>query len=100
MACWSVVFFSSKRQYTRRALVTGDQTCSLPISNTLGLVRLAIEHRVPILALCRGFQEVNVALGGSLYQKVHEQSGFNDHRENKDDPLDRQYGRWEERRVG
>ncbi|MDP1697875.1 MAG: gamma-glutamyl-gamma-aminobutyrate hydrolase family protein [Xanthomonadaceae bacterium] len=60
-------------------------------ANTLGLVRLAIAHKLPILALCRGFQEVNVALGGSLYQKVHEQPGFNDHRENKDDPLDQQY---------
>jgi putative glutamine amidotransferase len=60
-------------------------------ANTLGLVRLAIAHQVPVLALCRGLQEVNVALGGSLHQKVHEQPGFDDHRENKDDPLDRQY---------
>ena len=47
---------------------------------------------VPVLAICRGFQEVNVAFGGTLYQKVHEQPGFMDHRENKDDPLDVQYG--------
>lgn len=60
-------------------------------ANTLGLVRLAIEHRVPILALCRGFQEVNVALGGSLYQKVHEQPGFADHREDDDASLDQKY---------
>ena len=33
-----------------------------------------------------------MAFGGSLYQKVHEQPGFMDHREDKDDPLDVQYG--------
>lgn len=59
--------------------------------NTLGLVRLAIELRVPVLAICRGLQEVNVALGGSLHQKVHEIIGFQDHREDKDEPLGVQY---------
>lgn len=60
-------------------------------ATTLGIVPLAIEMRVPVLALCRGCQEVNVALGGTLYQKVHEQPGFDDHRENPDDPLGVQY---------
>jgi putative glutamine amidotransferase len=57
----------------------------------LSLVRLAIEMRVPLLAVCRGFQEVNVALGGTLHQKVQELDGFDDHREDLDDPLDEQY---------
>lgn len=61
-------------------------------ATNLPLIPLAIELRVPVLAICRGFQEVNVAFGGSLYQKVHEQPGFMDHRENRDDPLDVQYG--------
>ncbi|MBA3930200.1 putative glutamine amidotransferase [Pseudoxanthomonas japonensis] len=61
-------------------------------ATNLPLIPLAIELGVPVLAICRGFQEVNVAFGGSLYQKVHEQPGFMDHRENKDDPLDVQYG--------
>lgn len=61
-------------------------------ATTLSLVRLAIEMKVPVLAVCRGFQEVNVALGGSLLQRVHETEGFNDHRENTNDPLDVQYG--------
>lgn len=61
-------------------------------ATNLPLIPLAIEMGVPVLAICRGFQEVNVAFGGSLYQKVHEQPGFMDHRENKDDPLDVQYG--------
>ncbi|HEU0153836.1 MAG TPA: gamma-glutamyl-gamma-aminobutyrate hydrolase family protein [Arenimonas sp.] len=60
-------------------------------ATALGIVPLAIELRVPVLALCRGCQEVNVALGGTLYQKVHEAPGFDDHRENPDDPLGVQY---------
>lgn len=61
-------------------------------ATNLPLIPLAIEMGVPVLAICRGFQEVNVAFGGSLYQKVHEQPGFMDHRENRDDPPDVQYG--------
>ena len=61
-------------------------------ATNLPLIPLAIEMGVPVLAICRGLQEVNVAFGGTLYQKVHEQPGFMDHRENKDDPLDVQYG--------
>jgi len=59
-------------------------------ATSLSLVRLAIEMRVPVLAVCRGLQEVNVALGGSLHQKVQE-SGFDDHREDLEDALDDQY---------
>lgn len=47
---------------------------------TLPLVRAAVARGVPILGVCRGFQEMNVALGGSLHQRVHE-AGFSDHRE-------------------
>jgi putative glutamine amidotransferase len=59
---------------------------------TLPLARRALETGVPLLAVCRGFQELNVALGGSLHQKVHEVRGYHNHLENKDDPLDKQYG--------
>ncbi|MBK6727931.1 MAG: gamma-glutamyl-gamma-aminobutyrate hydrolase family protein [Xanthomonadales bacterium] len=61
-------------------------------ANTLSIVPLAIELKVPVLAVCRGLQEVNVALGGSLHQKVHETPEFNDHREDKDAALGVQYG--------
>jgi len=60
-------------------------------ANTLALVPLALEMAVPMLALCRGFQEVNVACGGSLHQRVQDQPGLMDHRENPEDPLERQY---------
>jgi putative glutamine amidotransferase len=59
---------------------------------TLPLARRALQTGVPLLAVCRGFQELNVALGGSLHQKVHEVQGYHNHLENKDDPLDKQYG--------
>jgi putative glutamine amidotransferase len=47
---------------------------------------------MPVLAVCRGFQEMNVAFGGSLHQAVHTQPGYGMHKENPDDPLDVQYG--------
>lgn len=59
---------------------------------TLPLAKKALETGVPLLAVCRGFQELNVALGGTLHQKVHEVEGYHNHLENKDDPLDKQYG--------
>lgn len=59
---------------------------------TLPLAKRALEQGVPLLAVCRGFQELNVALGGTLHQKVHEVAGYHNHLENKDDPLDKQYG--------
>jgi putative glutamine amidotransferase len=52
-------------------------------SVTLPLIRAAVERKVPILAICRGFQELNVALGGTLHQAVHTVEGFADHREPK-----------------
>jgi putative glutamine amidotransferase len=57
---------------------------------TLPLTRAAIERGIPVFAVCRGFQEMNVALGGSLHQRVHE-AGFNDHRETGTE-VDEQYG--------
>ncbi len=59
---------------------------------TLPLARRALETGVPLLAVCRGFQELNVVLGGTLHQNVAEIEGYHDHRENPEDPLDVQYG--------
>lgn len=50
-------------------------------ATTLPLLRAAIASGVPVLGICRGFQEMNVAFGGSLHQKVHELPGMLDHRE-------------------
>jgi len=59
---------------------------------TLPLVRACVEQGVPLLGICRGFQEINVALGGSLHQQVHDVNGMADHRENKELTFDEQYG--------
>jgi putative glutamine amidotransferase len=58
---------------------------------TLKLIKAAIAANVPLLAICRGFQELNVAFGGSLHQAVQEVAGKNDHRESKQLDLDTQY---------
>lgn len=58
----------------------------------LPLIRSALEQGVPLFGICRGFQEINVALGGSLHQAVQEQAGFRDHRAFDDHPLEVQYG--------
>ncbi|HDS1679460.1 TPA: gamma-glutamyl-gamma-aminobutyrate hydrolase family protein [Pseudomonas putida] len=55
------------------------------------LVKAALKRGLPIFGICRGMQEINVALGGDIYQKVYAEPGFNDHRENPEDPVDVQY---------
>lgn len=61
-------------------------------ATTLPLVRAVVERGIPLLAVCRGFQEVNVALGGTLHQAVQDVPGYMDHREDPAAPLDEQYG--------
>ncbi|MGE0226496.1 MAG: gamma-glutamyl-gamma-aminobutyrate hydrolase family protein [Acetobacteraceae bacterium] len=60
-------------------------------ATTLPLIRAAIERGLPVLAICRGIQELNVALGGSLIQQVHEKPGKMDHRGGPG-TLDQKYG--------
>lgn len=52
-------------------------------ATTFPLIRQLIEMDKPLLAICRGFQELNVALGGTLHQNVQDVPGKNDHREPK-----------------
>lgn len=49
-------------------------------ATTLPMLRAAYERGIPIFAICRGFQELNVALGGTLHQFVHLLPGKRDHR--------------------
>jgi putative glutamine amidotransferase len=60
-------------------------------ATTLPLIVRAVERGIPVLAICRGFQEMNVAFGGTLHQKVQEVPGFNDHREDDSLPLEKRY---------
>ncbi len=57
----------------------------------LPLIKAAIARGLPVFGICRGMQEINVALGGDIHQKVYAEPGFNDHRENPEDPVAVQY---------
>jgi putative glutamine amidotransferase len=59
---------------------------------TLPLIPRILERGLPLLAICRGAQEVNVALGGTLYQAVHDVGPYADHRADDDEPAAVQYG--------
>jgi len=61
-------------------------------SLTMPLLRAAIAAGLPALCICRGTQELNVALGGTLYPHVQEIPGRFDHREDEKAPLDVQWG--------
>lgn len=69
-------------------------------ATALPLLLAAIEKGVPTFCVCRGFQELNVALGGTLHQHVQEVPGRADHREDKTAELDVQYGPAHDVRVG
>ena len=60
-------------------------------ATTLTLIPRAIATGVPVLGICRGFQEMNVAFGGTLVQKLHEVPGNLDHRDDERAPLEVQY---------
>ncbi|MDF1609192.1 gamma-glutamyl-gamma-aminobutyrate hydrolase family protein [Hoeflea sp. YIM 152468] len=47
---------------------------------SIALIRRTIERGIPLLAICRGIQELNVALGGSLATEIQELPGRMDHR--------------------
>jgi putative glutamine amidotransferase len=61
-------------------------------ATAIPLMRAAEKAGVPMLCICRGFQELNVAFGGTLHQHLHEVPGFADHSvgDRKDD-LEEQY---------
>ena len=59
---------------------------------TLPLIPRVIARGMPLLGICRGFQEANVALGGTLHQAVQEVPDRHDHRAAKNASADVQYG--------
>jgi len=61
-------------------------------ASNLPLIPAAISAGIPLLAICRGFQELNVAFGGTLHQKIHALPGRIDHRADSSRPIDVQYG--------
>ena len=61
-------------------------------ATTLPMIRAALKAGLPVFAICRGIQELNVAMGGSLHQLVHELDGRFDHRSDKTVPHEERYG--------
>lgn len=57
----------------------------------LSLLAAALSKDLPVLAVCRGFQELNVVQGGTLHSAVHELSGYMDHRDDHDLPREQRY---------
>jgi putative glutamine amidotransferase len=66
---------------------------------TMALVPAAISAGVPLFGVCRGLQEMNVALGGSLHQQVHAEPGLMDHREPESEDLAVQFAARHEVRL-
>jgi putative glutamine amidotransferase len=60
-------------------------------ASNMPLIHAAIAAGIPLLAICRGFQELNVAFGGSLHQKLHALPGRLDHRAPSGQPVDIQF---------
>ncbi|GHF26157.1 gamma-glutamyl-gamma-aminobutyrate hydrolase [Kordiimonas sediminis] len=71
---------------------SGEHEDPLRDANTLSTLPDLLQSGFPMLGICRGLQEMNVALGGTLYPRVHEIDGRFDHREDKNAPVDVQYG--------
>lgn len=61
-------------------------------ATTLTLIKAVIERGIPLFCICRGFQELNVALGGTLETELQRGEGRLDHRAAKSDDTDVRYG--------
>ena len=58
---------------------------------TLPLIRACVERGQPFLGVCRGFQEVNVAMGGSLHPEIRDLPGRDNHRMPPDGTLEEKF---------
>ena len=59
--------------------------------SAFALIPAAVRLGIPLFAVCRGFQELNVAYGGTLHQEVHNVPGYMTHREDKGATIEAQY---------
>jgi putative glutamine amidotransferase len=78
--------------YNGPSLPEGQSLDTARDKTAMPLMKAAIARGIPVFAICRGFQEMNVVHGGSLLQKVHETPGMMDHREDTTAALEVQYG--------
>ena len=77
------------RRYGGEALAPGTRLDEARDATSLSLLAAAIAQGLPVLCICRGFQELNVALGGSL--NTHVYGATLDHREDESAKLAEQY---------
>ena len=98
MACLDGILFTGSpsnvepQRYNGEPSSIGTLHDAARDSTTLPLIPRAISAGVPVFGICRGFQEFNVAMGGTLTQRLHEVPGLLDHRDDAEQPLDVQYG--------
>ena len=79
-------------QYGTNESLTPDKHDPARDATTLPLIRTAVARGIPVLAICRGIQELNVAMGGTLLQNIHDLPGRADHRGNGEGSIERAYG--------
>lgn len=77
--------------YQREAAEEGTKLDVARDNTSLPLIVQAVAQGIPVFGICRGFQEMIVAFGGSLHQKLHENGHYFEHRENKALTLEQQY---------
>lgn len=77
--------------YSDESSATPDSHDTQRDATSLPLLKFAIEQGIPLLAVCRGMQELNVVMGGELHQQLHQQGQFIEHREDKTAPREIQY---------
>lgn len=82
----------ARQRYGMPAAPKGEQEDHRRDALSIGIVPAVLQAGMPLFGICRGFQELNVALGGTLHPRLEEVDGRFDHRENIDDPIDVQYG--------
>ena len=58
---------------------------------TLPLIRACVERGQPILGVCRGFQEFNVAMGGTLHPEIRDLPGRMNHRMPPDGTMEEKF---------
>lgn len=78
--------------YGREPAPEGEIEDPIRDATTLPLIRAAARVGVPFLGICRGCQEINVAMGGTLFHRVHLVPGKLDHRMPETGSWDHKYG--------
>lgn len=79
------------RHYNNNPIDDTDPRDSYRDNTALHIVHTAVDMRIPVLGICRGFQEINVAMGGSLHQRIETVNKHYDHREPRNKPAEEQF---------